>query len=102
MAVIYKVAVSGSIRKAVSLIGLASERNCLFRFGVDMVLKFSVACLEMLTVGQHISQVRFQVLKAGSMKMTVFWVVAPCSLVEVYQRFRGACCLNHQSDDEGI
>jgi hypothetical protein len=24
------------------------------------------------------------------MKMTVFWVVAPCSLVEVYGRFRGA------------
>jgi hypothetical protein len=27
--------------------------------------------------------VRFQVLKAASVKMTVFWVVAPCSLVEV-------------------
>jgi hypothetical protein len=24
-----------------------------------------------------------------SMKIAVFWVVAPCSLVEVYQRFRG-------------
>jgi hypothetical protein len=33
------------------------------------------------------------------MMMAVFWVVAPCSLVEVYRRFRGACCLNHQSDD---
>jgi hypothetical protein len=30
------------------------------------------------------------------MKMAVFWVVAPCSLVEVYQRFRGPCCLHHQ------
>jgi hypothetical protein len=28
------------------------------------------------------------------MKMTVFCVVAPCSLV-VYRRFRGVCCLNH-------
>jgi hypothetical protein len=37
--------------------------------------------------------VRFQVLTAASMKMTVFWVVAPCSLVEVYRRLRGACCL---------
>jgi hypothetical protein len=27
--------------------------------------------------------------------MAVFWVVAPCSLVEVYQRFRGSCCLHH-------
>jgi hypothetical protein len=32
------------------------------------------------------------------MKMAVFWVVAPCSLVEVYQRFRGPCYLHHQSD----
>jgi hypothetical protein len=34
------------------------------------------------------------------MKMTVSWVVAPCSLV-VYRRFRGACCLYHQGDDDG-
>jgi hypothetical protein len=40
--------------------------------------------------------VRFQVLTAASMKMAVFWVVAPCSLVDVYQRFRGPCCLHHQ------
>jgi hypothetical protein len=33
-------------------------------------------------------------------KMAVFWVVAPCSLVEVYQRFRGPCCLHNQG--EGI
>jgi hypothetical protein len=30
--------------------------------------------------------------------MAVFWVVAPRSLVEVYQRFRGPCCLHHQGD----
>jgi hypothetical protein len=30
--------------------------------------------------------------------MAVFWVVAPCSLVGVYQRFRGPCCLHHQGD----
>jgi hypothetical protein len=34
-------------------------------------------------------------------KMTVFWDVAPCSLVEVYQRFRGAYCFHHQGDDMG-
>jgi hypothetical protein len=28
--------------------------------------------------------VGFEVLMAASMKMAVFWVVAPCSLVEVY------------------
>jgi hypothetical protein len=31
---------------------------------------------------------------------TVFWVVAPCSLVQVYWRFGGACCL-HGPDDAG-
>jgi hypothetical protein len=35
----------------------------------------------------------------ASMKMAVFWVVAPCSLVEVNQCFRGGCCLYHQGDD---
>jgi hypothetical protein len=34
--------------------------------------------------------------------MDVFWVVAPCSLVEAYQRFRGPCCLHHQGDDSLI
>jgi hypothetical protein len=33
------------------------------------------------------------------MKMAVFWVVAHYSLVEVYQRFRGPCCLHHQGDN---
>jgi hypothetical protein len=37
------------------------------------------------------------------MMMAVFRVVAPCSLVEVYRRFRGTCCLHHQGDrpDDG-
>jgi hypothetical protein len=30
------------------------------------------------------------------MKMSIFWVLAPCSLVEVYRRVRGASCLHHQ------
>jgi hypothetical protein len=34
-------------------------------------------------------------------KMAVFWIVAPCSLVEVYQRFRGPCCFQHRHDDGG-
>jgi hypothetical protein len=35
--------------------------------------------------------------------MAVFWVVAPCSLVEIYQRFSGPCCLHqyHRPDDGG-
>jgi hypothetical protein len=31
--------------------------------------------------------------------MAVFWVAAPCSLVDFYRRFRGASCLHHQGGD---
>jgi hypothetical protein len=41
---------------------------------------------------------RFQALTAASMKMTASWDVAPCSIVEVYRRFRNAYCLLHQGD----
>jgi hypothetical protein len=44
--------------------------------------------------------VRFQVLKASSMKMVVFWDVTPCSLVDVNRRFRGAYCLQHPDDGD--
>jgi hypothetical protein len=42
--------------------------------------------------------VRFQVLTAASMKIRAFWDVAPCSLVGVDRRFRGAYCLHHQGE----
>jgi hypothetical protein len=32
------------------------------------------------------------------MKVTVFWDVVPCSLVEVYRRFRGSCRVHHQGE----
>jgi hypothetical protein len=41
---------------------------------------------------------RFQVLTAASMKIA-FWDRAPCSLVDVYRRLRGACCLHYQGDE---
>jgi hypothetical protein len=42
--------------------------------------------------------VRCQSLTATSMKMSVFWDVAPCSLVGNDRRFRGSYCLHHQGD----
>jgi hypothetical protein len=46
----------------------------------------------------EVDSIRLKVLTAMSMKMAVFWVVAPCSLVKVHQRFRGSCCLHHQGE----
>jgi hypothetical protein len=46
--------------------------------------------------GRSISGIEF---KVKTTKMAVFRVVVPCSLVEVYQRFRGLCCLHHQGDE---
>jgi hypothetical protein len=40
--------------------------------------------------------VRFQVLKAANMKITVFWDVSVCCLVDVYRRLGGVHCLHHQ------
>jgi hypothetical protein len=39
-----------------------------------------------------------QVLTASCMKMTAYWVIAPCSLVEVDRRFRSVYCLSHGDD----
>jgi hypothetical protein len=36
----------------------------------------------------------------SGVKMAVFWDVKSCSLVEVYRRFTGACCLHHQGDEQ--
>jgi hypothetical protein len=33
-----------------------------------------------------------------SVKMAVFWVAAPSSLVDVYRRFIRTCCLHQQGD----
>jgi hypothetical protein len=44
----------------------------------------------------HIDSTTNDLRTLYSVKMTVFWVVTPCSLVEVHCHFRGACCLHHQ------
>jgi hypothetical protein len=51
------------------------------------------------TKHQTAAEVGFQVLTAFSMNTAVFWVLPPCSLEEVYRRFRGACC-HHQGDEK--
>jgi hypothetical protein len=59
-------------------------------FNVSSILPLSMKTLYSST---------FRVLTAASVKTAVLWHVAPCSLLEVYRRFRGACCLHHQGGD---
>lgn len=41
-------------------------------------------------------KVRFQFVTTVTLKITIFWNVTPCSLVEVGQRFRGSYCFHRQ------
>jgi hypothetical protein len=58
------------------------------RSGTNTGTKWNVSVLgfQILFIKKHWHfKVGFEILTAVSMKMAVFWVVAPCSLVEVYQ-----------------
>jgi hypothetical protein len=48
--------------------------------------------------------VTFEVLTVMSMKIAVFWDVAPYSVVDIDQSFMGAYKLHHQGDEfmEGL
>jgi hypothetical protein len=59
---------------------------------VTLVSLMSCPVLEVATLPAFVS--------GSSKKMAVFSVVAPCSLVEVYQRFRRTCCLHHQGNEQ--
>jgi hypothetical protein len=66
---------------------------------------FSTLPLCEMEVLRHLSGSRWgmvwvQVLTVASMKMAVFWAVAACSPIEVYRRFRGACRVHYQGDDD--
>jgi hypothetical protein len=68
--------------------------------GITWANSRSTVLLEKLIVAQLVT--KFSAFYGSrrfiTMKISVFWVVAPCSLVEVCQRFRGPCCLHHQGD----
>jgi hypothetical protein len=67
----------------------------MFHSGFFHILHFlTLTCV--MTIAPTFILVRFEVLTATSMKMAVFWVFAPCSLVEIFRLFRGTCCLRHQ------
>jgi hypothetical protein len=54
-------------------------------------------CMWINQVGEK-TLMRFQVLMAASMKMAVLWDVVPCSVTEIDQCYRGACCLHLSGD----
>jgi hypothetical protein len=54
----------------------------------------TVVCMEMTNT----HKVGLEILTVVSTQMAVFWVVAPYSLVEVFQHFRGPCCPHHQGN----
>jgi hypothetical protein len=73
------------------------------RAGLEMVARRKISVLPEIESQSSSPQTKvnlviFQVLTATNMKMAVLWDVAPCSLVEVHRRFRGACCLRHHGD----
>jgi hypothetical protein len=95
---------SGSCHRILWIIDLIQRRdshNCCQRTGFSGIPsdeKPSGMCSILIKQELNFS-VRFQVLIAASMNMAVFWVVAPCSLVEVLRRFRGTCCFHHQGNN---
>jgi hypothetical protein len=66
---------------------------------VELIIFFVTNLMLYNLLNKLCIRVGFEVLTAVSTKMAVFWVVAPWSLVEVYQRFRGPCYLHHQGDE---
>jgi hypothetical protein len=75
-----------------------AENNCLlfYRYGQSIICISHIKLMSNKPI-----YVRFQVLTATSIKMAVFWDVAPCSLVDID---RGVYCLHlqgHEHPDDG-
>jgi hypothetical protein len=45
-------------------------------------------------MGRTISDARLEVFMMVETEFMVFWVAAPCSVVDRYQCFRGPCCFH--------
>jgi H+/Cl- antiporter ClcA len=68
----------------------------LFKMIILMMTTMKTATIRYNEVGKLISGSH-----GGEYEALVLWDAAPCSLVEVYRRFVGACCLHHRPDDGG-
>jgi hypothetical protein len=69
---------------------------------IHIYLRFSSDIRHTKTCYKQKFWMRIQVLTAARMKMSVFWDVAPCNLIDIDRRFRGTYCLHHyHTDDRG-
>jgi hypothetical protein len=68
------------------LVGRYQRFGETYCFRLLCVLPLTISLISFRVVGLYL--IGFKVLTAVSAKMAVLWVVAPCSLVEVYQCFR--------------
>jgi hypothetical protein len=75
----------------------------LFILGVPQIPSFLLPVSDATFIFIFHYSLRCQVLTEASTKMTIFWDYASCTLVEIYQCFRGAHCLSYEGDctDDG-
>jgi hypothetical protein len=99
-------AFSLSVRRQVRLGGavhLSTSRNSWRDISLTLIVRKRkcqagyTECPKRYTTHLNV-MLRFQDLTAISMKVTVFWDVVPCSLVESDRCFKGAYCLHYQDD----
>jgi hypothetical protein len=81
-------------RRSDCLAGLSAQLNVL----VPLLLLFFPLNILFCRCRPMLVCLRFQVLTAASVKVAIFWDIAPSSLVEIDRRFRGAYCLHRQGD----
>jgi hypothetical protein len=63
------------------------NRNCFLCMRITVKPTSLLCCQFPIGTNRYL---RFQVLTAAGTKMTVFWDVTPCSLIEIFRRFRGS------------
>jgi hypothetical protein len=59
---------------------------------ITVIVYFMTWAVEVL-----IKNVKFEVLRAPTVKSTIFWVVTSFSQIEIYRRFRGIYCFHLHS-----
>jgi hypothetical protein len=81
-------------------------KGCTKKLPWPVLRQYPRTCLKVLTALKYICQDRrlqaqesnLDLPNTASIKMIALWDIAPCSLVEVYRRFRDAYCLHNQGD----